>query len=108
MAFFLIRFEREAHDQVAVTAQKNEAEPFTLAYKDVALARAPTEPRRADGATVELKLSQQELAEMTGTSRVSVNKQLKSWEEEGLVSTRRGTVTIHNADALDDFADLGL
>jgi CRP/FNR family cyclic AMP-dependent transcriptional regulator len=62
----------------------------------------------ADDKVITIELSQQELAEMVGTSRVSINKQLREWEEQGLVEIKRRRLTIHDIGELEDFADVGL
>jgi CRP-like cAMP-binding protein len=41
-----------------------------------------------------VRISQQLLANMIGTSREAVNKQLCAWKEEGVIATRRGWVTV--------------
>jgi CRP/FNR family cyclic AMP-dependent transcriptional regulator len=61
-----------------------------------------------DDEHITIELSQQELAELTGTSRVSINKQLREWEEQGLVEIKRRHLTIRDLDGLEDFADVCL
>jgi CRP-like cAMP-binding protein len=46
------------------------------------------------GVRIALHLCQQELANMVSTTRESVNKQLALWQTEGLISTRKGYLTI--------------
>jgi CRP-like cAMP-binding protein len=41
-----------------------------------------------------VRISQQLLANMIGTSREAVNKQLGAWKEERVIATRRGRVTV--------------
>lgn len=55
---------------------------------------------------IDLRLSQSELASMVGTSRESVNKQMKAWEREGWVSHDRGEVILHDRAALEELAEL--
>ncbi len=43
---------------------------------------------------IDIRLPQQDLADLVGTTRESVNKQLRSWEEEGLVKLERTRITI--------------
>lgn len=57
-----------------------------------------------DGVVIELKLPQQELGELVGTSRESINKQLRGWVEEGLVRVERGYITVLNQDRLKELA----
>jgi CRP-like cAMP-binding protein len=58
----------------------------------------------AEGVRIEMKLSQQELGTMVGTSRESVNKQMRQWEEEGIVRSDRGTITILRPRELESLA----
>lgn len=63
---------------------------------------------RPDGITIDLKLSQGELGEMVGTSRESINKQLRAWTEDGVVKSEKGYITIRDPDALEELAGFGL
>ena len=36
-----------------------------------------------------------------GTTRESVNKQIGTWREEGLISIDKGFITIHEMDTLE-------
>ncbi|MEN9657647.1 MAG: hypothetical protein RL571_1112 [Pseudomonadota bacterium] len=54
----------------------------------------------ADGVTIDLKLTQQELANMVGASRESVNKQLSVWGEHGWVNMELGFIRLLQADKL--------
>jgi CRP-like cAMP-binding protein len=47
-----------------------------------------------------LAISQQELANLVGMTRESVNKQLCAWRRAGIVGVRRGAVTVHAASRL--------
>jgi DNA-binding FadR family transcriptional regulator len=42
---------------------------------------------------------------MIGTSREAVNKQLRSWEGEGLIDVQRGAVTLLERDRLQEIVD---
>jgi CRP-like cAMP-binding protein len=50
--------------------------------------------------TTRLSLSQQELADMTGSARESVNRQLTAWQAEGLVELREGWIVVTEREAL--------
>ena len=67
-----------------------------LAKKLVYLASAFGRP---DGARIriDLKLSQGELGRMVGVSRESVNKQLRIWQDSGIVDVDGGTIRIDRA-----------
>ncbi len=55
----------------------------------------------ADGAIrIEHGLSQQELADSIGITRVSVNKQLVEWRTLGLIDHGRGFAVIRDMEAL--------
>lgn len=60
------------------------------------------------GASVSVKTSQQLLASMIGTSREAVNKQLRSWEERGLIDVKRGSITVLKRQALEDVIEEAL
>jgi CRP-like cAMP-binding protein len=56
------------------------------------------------GGPVEVWLPQQDLGDLVGTTRESVNKQLRSWENEGFVELRRGRIVLTRPEALDAVA----
>lgn len=58
------------------------------------------------GGPVEVRLPQQDLADLVGTSRESVNKQLRAWEEQGIIEIGRARVVLKNAEALKAVANL--
>jgi CRP/FNR family transcriptional regulator, cyclic AMP receptor protein len=48
-----------------------------------------------DGSTIiRLKLPQQDLADMVGVTRESVNKHLKTWQDLGWITMKQGHLTI--------------
>lgn len=49
-----------------------------------------------------VRLSQHMLASMIGTSREAVNKQLRAWEEAGLIALKRGAITIVKRQRLEE------
>ncbi len=55
----------------------------------------------SDGILIDIRLPQQDLADLVGTTRESVNKQLRSWEEEGLVKLERTRITIIEQSGLE-------
>lgn len=60
-----------------------------------------------DGGTrIDLRLSQGELADLVGTTRESVNKQIRAWSEIGIVRMERGEITILDPQRLERFAGL--
>lgn len=73
--------------------------PVRLAKKLVALAQAFGQ-ETPKGTRIGIQLCQQELANMVGTSRESINKQLSSWQVQGVVNQERGYVTIRRMEEL--------
>ncbi len=53
-----------------------------------------------EGTDIGLRVSQQELANMIGASRVAVNKQLQTWRRDNIVDVNRQRVTILDEEAL--------
>jgi CRP-like cAMP-binding protein len=45
-------------------------------------------------------MPQQDLADLVGTTRESVNKQLRAWEEDGILELGRGRVVIKQPESL--------
>jgi CRP-like cAMP-binding protein len=73
--------------------------PVRLAKRLLALASAYGRETE-EGLRIEANLSQQDLANLVGTSRESVNKQLRAWEEEGWVRLDHGEVILLRRDEL--------
>lgn len=61
----------------------------------------------ADGIALTVNLTQGELARWAMMSRESLNKTLSRWAEEGLLTPTRDKIVIHDAERLDDIAELG-
>lgn len=78
-----------------------------LAKKLVALARNYGKPT-AEGTLIDLKLPQQALGDMVGTSRESINKQLRAWSQAGLLTSSRGYITVRDPDELEMLANFSL
>jgi CRP-like cAMP-binding protein len=55
-----------------------------------------------DGVELRIRFSQQQLANMVGMSRESINKQLGQWRDEGIIATEDGRILIIDLDALQD------
>jgi CRP-like cAMP-binding protein len=51
--------------------------------------------------SVELHVSQRELGNMAGGSRESVNKILLNWHRRGLIDLSKGSIIIHNVEAIE-------
>ncbi|RLB51947.1 MAG: Crp/Fnr family transcriptional regulator [Deltaproteobacteria bacterium] len=54
---------------------------------------------------IELKLSQQELGDLVGVTRESINKQLRGWVAEALVEHQDGRLVLLQVDALRELGD---
>jgi CRP/FNR family transcriptional regulator, cyclic AMP receptor protein len=52
------------------------------------------------GVSIDIPLSQQQLGNIVGMSRESMNKQLKQWRQEGLVRVEEGRYVLIDLDAL--------
>ena len=52
------------------------------------------------GLEIDLRLTQQDLANAVGSSREAVNKQLSLFQDRGLISNDKGRFTIHRPDEL--------
>jgi len=53
-----------------------------------------------EGCHIDIRLSQQELAQMMGVTRESINKHLAAWRENGLIDLARGRIILHDVPAL--------
>ncbi len=68
------------------------------------LALADSYPSAEEGGPIDIRLAQQDLADMVGTTRESVNKQLRAWEDEGTVALKRARVIVLDRDGLESIA----
>jgi CRP/FNR family transcriptional regulator, nitrogen oxide reductase regulator len=64
----------------------------------------PRVGRRVEGG-VEIRLSREELAQMTGTTLFTVSRLLSDWNQRGIVRTRREAVLVHNFEALAQLSE---
>ncbi len=74
--------------------------PSRLARGLLRLAQAFGKPG-ALGLRIDIKLSQQQVGNLIGISRESINKQLGEWSQSGIISVQSGIITIHNLGALE-------
>ena len=81
--------------------------PARLAKRLLSLAECHGEPDPR-GVRVELRISQNELGQLTGTSRESINKHLRRWRKKGWVALGRNRVMIRNCEALQELVDTEL
>jgi CRP-like cAMP-binding protein len=80
---------------VAPLAQRLARRLLELAQLQPSVVSAAVIPRGR-----EVPLTQEELGHLLGKSRQSIAKQLRLWEQEGLVQTNYGRVFIEDPDAL--------
>lgn len=78
--------------------------PARLAKHLLRLAGTFGEPTD-DGPRIGIKLSQQDLGNLMGTTRESVNKQMRVWMADGLISVEAGYITIRDSDSLEAYAE---
>src|SRR5688572_2946357 len=57
------------------------------------------------GESVELPLSQQDIAEAAGSTIYTVSRTLSEWEKRGLIETGRGRIVMRNPHGLVELAD---
>jgi len=74
---------------------------FALLWRPVAVMRGPL---RDKGLRLDLKLSQEEWGDLVGTTRESINKQLRKWTEDGIVRIDDGYLVILNPVELEKLA----
>jgi CRP-like cAMP-binding protein len=60
----------------------------------------------ADGWRLDFKLSQRDLAAYVGLARENVNRQLRQWENLGLVRLERGEVVVRDRAALEELGEV--
>ena len=77
--------------------------PARLSKHLLRLAKTYGEPV-PNGVMISLKLSQQELGNLMGTTRESINKQMRKWTEAGIVQVDHGYVVILRPVELEKLA----
>ncbi len=94
-----IRWVSESYEDVVFKRLPNR-----LAKKLVLLAETFGEARDG-GIRIGLRLPQQELANMVGATRESINKQTRTWEAAGLITYQHGHITVLNLARLSEIAE---
>lgn len=84
---------------------RHEPLPVRLAQRLVSIARTQA-PSVRKGEPVTLKVSQADLAETLNISRQSLNKHLKAFERDGLLTVAYASVTLHRLPALRRLAEM--
>ena len=80
--------------------------PVLLAKRILELAAQHGTPAAA-GAPIAVRITQEELSELTGATRGGVNRALKRLEQLGMVRTGRGRLTVLAPDRLEELAGQG-
>ena len=78
--------------------------PVRLAKKLVLFADRYGRPCAKGAVKIDLKLSQEEWGDLVGTTRESVNKQMREWGDEGLIEIDAGYVTLLRPEAIERLA----
>jgi len=67
-----------------------------------------TEERKFDSGSGTLAITQQEIAEMVGMTRESINKQLRVWAARNWVRLEHGAIVVLDAEALRELVESGV
>jgi CRP-like cAMP-binding protein len=81
--------------------------PARMAKKLLRLSEVYGKESSEGGVDIDIRLSQQDLADLVGTTRESVNKQLRAWEADGLVRLKRSRIGVLDEDALEEISAMG-
>jgi len=79
--------------------------PARLARRILSLGEAYGKPA-GSGLQIAIRLPQQELGELVGATRESVNKLLRRWSEQEIIRVEGGILTVLDPAALRDVADM--
>jgi len=71
------------------------------------LIRLSNQLRQHTRGALEISLSREELAQLTGTTLFTVSRLLSNWERQGIISTRREAVVVRNIQALMNVSESG-
>lgn len=97
----LVRNASEMFETHALTAAS-----ARLARCLVHLARKWGSPGPDGGIAMSQRFSQAELGAFAGLARENVNRYLRAWAGDGLITFDRGEIAIHDMDALERLAEL--
>ena len=78
--------------------------PVRLAKKLAVFAERYGHPGKSGAVKIDLKLSQEEWGDLVGTTRESINKQMRAWSDEGLIQIDAGLVTLLRPEAIERLA----
>jgi len=57
---------------------------------------------------IEISLSREELAQMTGTTLFTISRLFSKWSDEGIITPRREAVVVRNPRGLEQIGDCGI
>jgi CRP/FNR family transcriptional regulator, cyclic AMP receptor protein len=60
---------------------------------------------QGNGVRLDIKLSQQQLGNLVGASRESINKHIVEWTRGGILDVKAGMITILDQDALEELSE---
>jgi CRP/FNR family transcriptional regulator, cyclic AMP receptor protein len=66
-----------------------------------------TEKRKVENASRTIAITQQEISEMVGMTRESINKQLRAWAARDWLRLEHGAIVVLNADPLRELVEAG-
>ena len=66
-----------------------------------------TEKRKLESANRTIAITQQEISEMVGMTRESINKQLRAWAARDWLRLEHGAIVVLNADPLRELVEAG-
>ena len=66
-----------------------------------------TEKRKLEPQSHTIAITQQEISEMVGMTRESINKQLRAWAARNWVRLEHGAIVVLDADALRELSESG-
>jgi CRP-like cAMP-binding protein len=75
--------------------------PRRLAKRILLLTRLFGHPHSSGGIRIALQLSQQDLAELLVVTRESVNRQLRQWEADGIMTLKGGYLVVTDIGQLE-------
>jgi CRP-like cAMP-binding protein len=75
--------------------------PRRLAKRILLLAKLFGHPHSEGGIRIAIQLSQQDLAELLVVTRESVNRQLRQWETDGMMTLRGGYLVVTDIAKLE-------
>ncbi len=78
--------------------------PVRLAKKLVLFAGRYGRDAEGGAVKIDLKLSQEEWGDLVGTTRESINKQMRAWGDEGLIRIDAGYITLLQPEAIERLA----